>query len=330
MQQLFVALAKLLALTSAAVVVWVVASGVTTALLGVRVPESGATPLESLAAVSVATFANVAVTAYAARRSRSAGWKLGLTILWVYFGVHTLNAQIETLYFNAALRIPPAGILSFVLTGAAVALTVAPLTVLLFGPRIERATPPRWMTGLTPMEVSLKAAAVALLLYPALYFLFGYYVLWQLPEARELYSGSRGIEPFVAHMRAVLEDDPWIYPWQALRGLLWTALALPVVRGSRAGWKETGVVVGLLFLILMNAVHLVPNPYLTPAIRLAHFVETGTSNFLLGFAITWLFHRHHASGGDLLRPGRARPGEAGSMPAAGGSAVREPVSPRGR
>lgn len=56
---------------------------------------------------------------------------------------------------------------------------------------------------------------------------------------------------------------------------------------SRAGWRETAVLVGLLFALLMNSQHLIPNPYMPPVVRLGHFVETSVSNWLLGFATVW-------------------------------------------
>lgn len=302
--------AKLLLVTSATCVVWAVASGLGTALLDVHFPESGATAGEALTGVFIATFANVATTVYAVRRSRWTGWKLGLGVAWIYFGIHTFNAQIETLYFNSALAIPLRGVLSFIVTGAAVTAVVAPLVVWLFGPRGDEPAPARWMQRPTPLELALKIALIALVVYPALYFLFGYYVLWQVPEARELYSGSRDLAPFVAHMRGVLADDPWIYPWQVARGLVWVALAVPVLRMSRAGWPETAVIVGLLFAVLMNAIHIVPNPYMSSVVRRAHFLETATSNFILGLVITWLLHRSHRSLGDLFGRGDPRAVEA--------------------
>jgi len=33
------------------------------------------------------------------------------------------------------------------------------------------------------------------------------------------------------------------------------------------------------------------NPYMPVAIRIAHGIETGTSNFVCGLFIAWLFHR---------------------------------------
>ena len=66
------------------------------------------------------------------------------------------------------------------------------------------------------------------------------------------------------------------------------AIALPVIQMSTAGWKQTGVLVGLLFALLMNTQHLIPNPYMPPPVQLWHFIETAVSNFILVFATVWI------------------------------------------
>lgn len=59
--------------------------------------------------------------------------------------------------------------------------------------------------------------------------------------------------------------------------------------------------VRLLFAVLMNAQHLLPNPYTPDAVRLAHFIETSTENFIFGWLVVWLLNRHHASFRELFQ-----------------------------
>jgi hypothetical protein len=56
---------------------------------------------------------------------------------------------------------------------------------------------------------------------------------------------------------------------------------------------ETAVAVGLLFSLVMNSSHLMPNPYMPPAVRLGHFIETASSNFFWGMLIVCFMHRKH-------------------------------------
>jgi hypothetical protein len=230
--------------------------------------------------------------------------------LWIFFGINTFNSQIEALYFNDALQIRLSLIYALILTGFIQALIFAPVAVLILGkmkgPEELSPHPP---TPWSAREWALKLILLSVIVYPVLYFLFGYYVAWQVPAVRLLYTGSDTILGFGAHMAHTLRNDPWLYPWQVLRGLIWIALAWPVIRMSKAPWWETGLIVGTLFAILMNAQHLIPNAYMPPAVRLAHFVETATSNFILGFVIVWVLHRHHSSIRDLFvfRPEDGRP-----------------------
>lgn len=61
---------------------------------------------------------------------------------------------------------------------------------------------------------------------------------------------------------------------------------------SRAKWGEKAVLVGLLFALLMNAAHILPNPYMPRVVSMTHLLETATSNFIFGFVTTLLLSRN--------------------------------------
>jgi hypothetical protein len=50
----------------------------------------------------------------------------------------------------------------------------------------------------------------------------------------------------------------------------------------------------------MNVPHIVPNPYMPPAVRRVHFIETVSSTFIFGVLMFWLLHRSHRSLADLF------------------------------
>jgi hypothetical protein len=75
--------------------------------------------------------------------------------------------------------------------------------------------------------------------------------------------------------------------------MIWVALALPVIRMMKGRWWEAGLAVALLFSILMAASLLLPNEFMPEAIRMAHFWEVSSSNFLFGWIVVWLLNRHH-------------------------------------
>jgi len=45
---------------------------------------------------------------------------------------------------------------------------------------------------------------------------------------------------------------------------------------------------------VMNAQLLLPNPYMPEPVRMAHLVETASSNLIFGFFIGWLLTQRHA------------------------------------
>jgi hypothetical protein len=144
---------------------------------------------------------------------------------------------------------------------------------------------------------------LAALAYVVLYFTFGYYVAWRNPAITAYYQGT---DPgtFWSHFRNVLRDTPWLPPVQALRGLLWAALALVVIRALKGPVLEKALAVGVLFAVVMNAGLLLPNPYMPHDVRMIHLIETASSNFLFGVLLVWLFAVQTASRAD------ARPQEA--------------------
>jgi hypothetical protein len=61
-------------------------------------------------------------------------------------------------------------------------------------------------------------------------------------------------------------------------------------------------VVGLLFALPMNMVHVLPSPLMAPSVRLSHFIETATSNFIFGLVVTGLLLWHPRRAARPLTP----------------------------
>jgi hypothetical protein len=80
-------------------------------------------------------------------------------------------------------------------------------------------------------------------------------------------------------------------------------IMVPVIRMVGGRWWEAGLAVALLSSFLTAAALISPNEFMPDAMRFAHFFELLSSNFLFGWAIFWLFHRHHDSLRDLVRAG---------------------------
>jgi hypothetical protein len=241
--------------------------------------------------------------------SRWVSWKLSLAIFLAYFGVTTVMAQIETAYFLTGLTLPPGLLPRLVEMGLLNAVIFIPLAVVILW-RVRKgqidSSPNKRLV--MPLRQWVWKMAAIMPIYLLLYYSAGYFIAWQNPELVAFYGGT---DPgsFFAQMLSIFQNDPWLTPFQMMRSLLWVLFVLPVVRMTRGGAWWTAVVVGLLLAVPMNIGHILPNPLFPQAsIRLSHLIETGSSNFVFGSTITWLFHRSHRSLADLF-------GRRSSLPA---------------
>jgi hypothetical protein len=225
-------------------------------------------------------------------RSRWTGWRLAATVFFVFYGVTTFMPQIESAVFLT--RLPPGTLPRLFLMGALIAAPFSVLAVLILGKRKPEAIDtPRNSRLVMPKSEWVWKLAVIAVVYVILYFTFGYFIAWRNPAVREYYGGiDEG--GFVGQMGRVLRNTPWLLPFQILRAMCWVALALPVIRMLKGQWPETALAIGLLFAVVMNAPLLLPNPYMPEPVRMAHLVETASSNLILGVFIGWLLTQRHA------------------------------------
>ena len=248
--------------------------------------QSGASTLILLAVCLL----QVIVMTHLILRSRWTGWRLAAAVLFIFYGVTTFMPQIESAVFLT--RLPPGTLPRLFLMGVLIAVPFSVLAVLILGKRRAEAvdTEPNTRLIMPASEWMWKLAVIAVV-YVILYFTFGYFVAWRHPGVAEYYGG---IDPgsFVAQMSTVLRNTPWLVPFQIVRAMCWVALALPVIRMLKGKWPETALSIGLLFAVVMNAPLLLPNPYMPEPVRMAHLVETASSNLIFGVIVGWLLTRH--------------------------------------
>jgi hypothetical protein len=178
--------------------------------------------------------------------------------------------------------------------GVLISVPFSILAVLILGKRKAETVDaePNTRLMMPASEWGWKLGVIAVL-YVILYFTFGYFIAWRHPGVAEYYGG---VDPgsFLAQMRIVLRNTPRLVPFQIVRALCWVALALPVIRMMKGKWPETALSLGLLFSVVMNAPLLLPNPYMPEPVRMAHLVETASSNFIFGVFVGWLLTQHHS------------------------------------
>jgi hypothetical protein len=287
MKTAFAVLLRVLALTMILLICFSLAGRVLGEHGGSLTPEEAGGAAVALLAVS---FLITIVLTHLILRSRWAGWRLIATVFLVFYGVMTFMPHIESAVFLTRL---PSGMLPrLFLMGALIAAPFSALAVLILGKSKSNAEDAAYNARLVmpTKEWAWKLAVIAIA-YFVLYFAFGYFVAWKNSAVREYYGGSDE-GSFLAHMRMVLTNTCWLIPFQMLRGILWAAIALPVIRMLKGRWQETALALGLLFAVT-NAQLLLPNPYMPEAVRMSHLIETASSNFIFGFLIGWLLTPRH-------------------------------------
>jgi hypothetical protein len=205
------------------------------------------------------------------------------------YGISTVATQVETLFFLSN-KLPHGVIRAIFLQGAITAALFAPLAVLLLG---------KWRTSSPTLTISLPdrlnmssvapGLAVIVVAFVFLYMFFGYYVAWQSPAVRQYYGGLE--QPsFFAALKANWMYNPWIYPLQVFRALLYAACMYPLIRMLRVARWETALAMAL-FLSVWTTILLLPNPFMPAVVAYAHFRETLSFSIVFGGIAGWLLSR---------------------------------------
>jgi hypothetical protein len=138
---------------------------------------------------------------YLILRSSWHGWRLVGAVSVGMYGVSTVSAQIDSVFFLSN-KMPAGMIQAIFLQGAIGTALFAPFAVLVLGKwrpasRISEAPLP------TRMRAPSAAWRLALLIvaFVFLYMFFGYYVAWQSPAVRQYYGGLQ-YSGFAASLKA--------------------------------------------------------------------------------------------------------------------------------
>lgn len=239
--------------------------------------------------------------------SRWNGWKLALAMAMAYYGAVTFLMQIETWFFLSNITVGAGLLPRLFIMGLPVAFLYIPLAVWILGKGKgkESGNSGAGFVFTMPARQWVWKLSFIAIAYLVLYWSAGYFIAWQNPELRTFYGSPGDILPFWKHAVHTLNTDPGLFLFQILRAMLWTIVALPLIRGSKLNVWWTAVLVGLLFSLPQNISHILENPLLPLAsVRLSHLIETASSTFVFGIIITWLLHREHTSIKDLIGMGK--------------------------
>jgi hypothetical protein len=220
---------------------------------------------------------------YIAAYSNWRGFKRVAGIIFPVFMIAGLMTQIETLFFGDAfpmLNITDVLLIMLMILPSIIA--AALLGVKFFGSK-EDVSPSKSI----PILPLISRIALLGLIYVAVYFLFGYFVAWQFEELRVFYSGSAEDAGFIGQLLNNANNNPIIYPFQFIRGMMFASFSLPLLFMLPNNKKK--LIIGCCLVYLTTAVVLIlPNFLFPDAVRWAHFYEMASSMLLFGI-ITGLF-----------------------------------------
>ena len=292
MKEILIWAAKALALWMALLAGAVLGS--MTATLPGPAPAEGV-PLGAGQALLLVSALVALIMAALAERMTGRFWQRAASLFVLLYVTETLLSVVESLFFGAFLHLP-AGLLSGLAMVNAVKSAVAALVAAWLWRGDGQA---RAIGGL-----SWKLPAI-ILLYVILYFGAGQFIAWQ-SEAVRAYYGGNDPGSFITHLGNLIRTEPLLFLLQLARGLLWAAIAVPVIKMMKGEWWEGGLAVALLF-TMTSALLLLPNPLMPSAVRMAHLLETATSNFLFGWLVAIIFLKERAPDGRETQAAVARP-----------------------
>jgi hypothetical protein len=270
-------------------IVWILSMTLSENIIpsGLQVPE--ASPALTATLLFAVCFIHVIVLYIVIKNTKWHGIKMIFLIFLLIFFVQFFLSMIETIWFNDSLEMPVSGIKSLLFSGFILSAIFSPVFVWISGKMKSE-------PGVTLRKINLKEmislgylTKVLVLIgifYPIMYNLAGYFIAWQFEAVRVYYTDSSAIEPFSTLFMENIRSG--LYGFQIFRGLIWVILAIPVYYITEGSYVRKGILIGLVFAVLMNAQHMLPNPYFPREVAFAHFIETFISNFLWGFSIAWL------------------------------------------
>lgn len=245
------------------------------------------------------------ILTYFILRSRLSGLRLMVVVALVFYGVKTFTSMLEAWYFVTS--IPPGELPGMFLFTVPMTVIFPLIAVPLLGrarKRLDEDDLPNTRLVMPIGQLLGKVTFLSAIVYSVLFWAFGYYIALRNPDLTAFYGVTRP-DSFIAYVGGVWTNTPITFVFEIFRGALWIALAAPVIRTTRGKVWEAGLIVALLFSLVQNDVHLIPNPVMPPSVQMSHFIETASSNFIYAVIITWMMHRSHSSLRDLFNTGRA-------------------------
>ena len=173
-------------------------------------------------------------------------------------------------------------VFSLLVDGAVISsIFAAALVLVLGGRRVQtHATTKRLAMHAQEWAWKIIGAGVS---YLVLFFLFGFAVY--MPLVRWLDPVALASEQSAVPASA----GAWIFPLEAIRGVIWVFIAVPAIIALPFGWRKTAVIIGLLCAAPVSGIIGLSTTIASGLIP-AHLVEVFGENFVFGALAVWILH----------------------------------------
>ncbi|MCL2764556.1 MAG: hypothetical protein FWD40_04680 [Treponema sp.] len=218
------------------------------------------------------------------RHTHYRGRQLFFNLLFIMFFVQCFMTQIETLFFgNAFPVLTKIDIILIMLASLLPLLAVIPLTMKLFITSKEVKDENTGVIKQPFLDIKCMFIRFGIIgvIYLFVYMIFGYFIAWQFEELRIFYTGSSEKLGFFGQLLNNLLTNPVIYPFQIIRGILFSLFIFPLVKMVNKNKTVFITSVGLVY--LSTAVLLIiPNVLFPDMVRYGHLIEMTSSMLLFG------------------------------------------------
>jgi hypothetical protein len=219
------------------------------------------------------------VIAFIASHSKWRGVKRVLGISAMMFLEIQFMSQIETLLFGSAFPALTAADVWMIMLAQLPAIFIAALlSSLFFGDKdaVPDSPPSPSLTAFLPR------IAILGVIFLAVYWVFGFIVIWQSEEARAFYSQGLDTAAQSAGLAALGVSDILFYPLQILRGMMFTGFLLPLFFMLKGKTRSLITMTVCLVYLCTPIMLIAPNPLFPDFLRVLHFIEIGSSMLLFG------------------------------------------------
>ncbi|MDR0683332.1 MAG: hypothetical protein LBG15_16060 [Dysgonamonadaceae bacterium] len=239
--------------------------------------------------VAINSFWLCSAILYISKKSYKTNKEIILRLSFSLFFIYAFMPQIETLLFKSAFFVVSRTEILFMMIAAGVPVVLSVLLgVKLFRDNFKPSRYSRSQRNFTVSELTVKLLLSGFF-YLIIYFVFNYFIAWQIEDFRIFYTGSSEKIKFEALLIEIWNTNPSIYLFQFARGVLFGIFILPIVDMFKN--KSLVMLTCIILLFEASAVHLIiPDLLLPDTVRMGHLLETTSSLFLFSI-INWLMFK---------------------------------------